>query len=64
MKCKKCDEGRLMVNSSRYENGVFVRYRICDKCGYKVQSAEVPYELYSGIKQFIELIRDISKVLT
>jgi hypothetical protein len=52
-----------MVNYSRYEKGIFIRYRICDECGYKVQSAEIPYELYSGIRQFIELIRNISKVI-
>jgi transcriptional regulator NrdR family protein len=64
MKCSKCkDATSLRVKSSRYKKGIFIRSRECINCGYKITTAEIPYELYDGLVSYAEVIKRINSLL-
>ena len=64
MKCSKCNNNSVLrVKNSRYRNGLFIRTRVCDSCGYKTITVEIPYEMYRGISGFIESFRKMFKTV-
>jgi len=63
MKCFHCDNGSLRVVSSRYKNKQFIRRRLCDNCGHRVTTVEIPYETYSGILGFVDSFRSLFKTV-
>jgi len=63
MRCSKCDNGNLRVRDNHYEDGIYIRTRVCDSCGYRTKTAEINYEIYKGLAGFIELIKKLAKSL-
>jgi len=57
MKCSSCESGNMRVKYSTYEKGIFIRNRVCDSCRHTSKSAEIPYEVYMGIREFIIMIK-------
>jgi len=62
MKCSNCNEGELRVRNSKYlNNGVFIRTRKCNECGYITRTAEIPYDLYEGTYAFLKIVNKMSR---
>ncbi len=64
MKCPKCVEGEFRAKGSgmRKRTGFFTRYRVCNKCGYKVRTVEIPYDTYEAenvlMKQIVDAVNE------
>ena len=57
MKCPRCDRphAKAHVKESRpTEDGAVIKRRMECPCGYRYTTAELPYEVYKGLKAYKE----------
>jgi transcriptional regulator NrdR family protein len=61
MECKICKNKSFKVeNKWELKNGYYKRSRICNKCGHKIITIELPEEEFN---KYIRLVKNLKKII-